>query len=61
MSRRLRSKHTFKTMLVNALDHQPLPALMPPPAAPTVVPRHARPWTTFFPDPGAEERSTPWN
>jgi hypothetical protein len=55
--------HTIKTILVNALDHQPLPALTPPmPSAPAVVPRHARPWTTFFPDPGAEDgRSTPWN
>ena len=53
--------HTIKTILVNALDHQPLPVLTPPsPAA--VVPLHARPWTTFFPDPGAEDgRSTPWN
>ena len=32
------------------------PTLTPPaPAAPTVPPRHARPWTTFFPDPGAED------
>jgi transposase len=55
--------HTIKTILVNALDHQPLPALISPtPSAPAPVPRHARPWTTFFPDPGAEDgRSTPWN
>jgi transposase len=55
--------HTIKTILVNGLDQQPLPALTPPaPAEPTVAPRHARPWTTFFPDPGAEDgRSTPWN
>ena len=55
--------HTIKTILVNGLDQQPLPMLTPPaPAAPTVVPRHARPWTTFFPDPGAEDRrSTTWN
>jgi hypothetical protein len=55
--------HTIKTILVNGLDQQPLPMLTPPaPAAPTVVPRHARPWTTFFPDPGAEDRrSIPWN
>jgi hypothetical protein len=46
--------HTIKTILMNALDQQPLPALTPPaPAAPAVAPRHARPWTTFFPDPGA--------
>jgi hypothetical protein len=49
--------HTIKTILVNALDHQPLPALaLPAPAPPAVAPRHARPWTTFFPDPGAEDR-----
>ena len=55
--------HTIKTILLNALDQQPLPALTPPAsAAPAVVPRHARPWTTFFPDPGAEDRrSASWN
>lgn len=56
--------HTIKTILTTGLDHQPLPALTPPaPAAPDVVPRHARPWTDFFPDPGIEEdrRSAPWN
>ena len=55
--------HTIKTILVNGLDQQPLSALTPPaPAAPTVAPRHARPWTTFFPDPGAEDRrSASWN
>ena len=55
--------HTIKTILLNALDQQPLPALTPPaPAAPAVAPRHARPWTTFFPDPGAEDRrSASWN
>lgn len=55
--------HTIKTILMHALDQQPLPALSPAaPAAPAVAPRHARPWTTFFPDPGAEDRrSTSWN
>jgi transposase len=56
--------HTLKTILTRALDQQPLPELalpaaVPPPPAP---PRHARPWTTFFPDPGAEDRrSVAWN
>lgn len=47
--------HTVKTILAHALDTQPLPAaLLPPPQAATAMaPRHARPWTTFFPDPGA--------
>jgi transposase len=31
-------------------------ALAAGPAGPAVVPLHARPWTTCFPDPGAEER-----
>jgi hypothetical protein len=56
--------HTIKTILTNALDHQPLPAALMPsaPAAPAVTPRHARPWTTFFPDPEAEDRrSVSWN
>jgi transposase len=55
--------HTIKTILVNGLDHQPLPALVAvAPAAPAVAPRHARPWTTFFPDPGTEDgRSATWN
>lgn len=54
--------HTVKTILAHALDGQPLPGLTPvPPAAATVPPRHARPWTTFFPDPGAEEERSPWN
>jgi transposase len=52
--------HTLKTILANGLDHQPLPALGA--AAPAAAPRHARPWTTFFPDPGAEDgRSASWN
>jgi len=46
--------HTVKTILAHALDTQPLPALLqPPPVAAVAAPRHARPWTTFFPDPGA--------
>jgi hypothetical protein len=55
--------HTVKTILVHALDQQPLPGLAPVAAAPGgPPPRHARPWTTFFPDPGAEDRrSTVWN
>ena len=55
--------HTIRTILLNGLDHQPLPALAgSAPATPAVVPRHARPWTTFFPDPGAEDRrSASWN
>jgi transposase len=54
--------HTIKTILTNALDQQPLPALSAAPVAPPVAPRHARPWTTFFPDPGAEDRrSVSWN
>ena len=56
--------HTVKTILTSALDQQPLPALPPAatPAAPAIMPRHARPWTTFFPDPGAEDRrSASWN
>ena len=54
--------HTIKTILTRGLDQQPLPELAPAPAAPAVLPRHARPWTTFFPDPGAEDRrSASWN
>ncbi len=55
--------HTVKTILVHALDQQPLPGLAPVAAAPAgPPPRHARPWTTFVPDPGAEDRrSTVWN
>jgi transposase len=55
--------HTVKTILVQALDQQPLPDLAPVEAAPaSLPPRHARPWTTFFPDPGAEDRrSLVWN
>jgi transposase len=52
-----------QTILVHALDQQPLPELVPVVVAPaSSPPRHARPWTTFFPDPGAEDRrSTVWN
>jgi hypothetical protein len=54
--------HTVKTILAHALDAQPLPSLTPIAAGPpTSPPRHARPWTTFFPDPGAEEARSPWN
>jgi transposase len=54
--------HTVKTILAHALDGQPLPSFTPIVAAgPAVPPRHARPWTTFFPDPGAEEARSPWN
>ena len=55
--------YTIKTILTKALDQQPLPLPDPVlPAAPAVPPRHARPWTTFFPDPGAEDRrSASWN
>lgn len=55
--------HTIKTILATGLDHEPLPALTPPASAPAIVPRHARPWTAFFPDPEREEdrRSATWN
>jgi transposase len=54
--------HTVKTILVHALDGQPLPSLTPVVAAISAAPpRHARPWTTFFPDPGADEARSPWN
>ncbi len=55
--------HTVKTILVHALDQQPLPELAPVAAAASgPPPRHARPWTTFFPDPESEDRrSTLWN
>jgi transposase len=46
--------HTIKTILAHALDAQPLPGLLAaPPVAALPAPRHARPWSTFFPDPGA--------
>jgi transposase len=55
--------HTVKAILVHALDQQPLPELAPVAAAASgPPPRHARPWTTFFPDPESEDRrSTVWN
>jgi len=53
--------HTVKTILAHALDSQPLPSLTPAAAPATAPPRHARPWTTFFPDPGAKEERSPWN
>jgi hypothetical protein len=61
---RLPLRRPGPTILTSALDQQPLPALSPAvaPAAPAPLPRHARPWTTFFPDPGAEDRSSAsWN
>jgi hypothetical protein len=51
--------HTVKTILVNGLDRHPLLDLAPTPAVRTPPPRHARPWTDFFPDP--EEGRSPWN
>jgi len=51
---------TVKTILAKDLDHQPLLDLAPAPASAPPRPRHARPWTTFFPDPGMEGGS-PWN
>ena len=53
---------TVKTILAAGLDRQPLLelGLAPPPAPAAPPPRHARPWTTFFPDPGAEG-GAPWN
>jgi hypothetical protein len=60
--RRVSLSHV-KTILVQALDQQPLPDLAPMEAgSASPPPRHARPWTTFFPDPGAEDRrSLVWN
>jgi len=52
--------HTIKAILLQGLDQQPLPELAPvPPIA--LRPRHARPWTDFFPDPIAEEGRSVWN
>jgi transposase len=52
--------HTIKAILVHALERQPLPGLVPVAPAPAMAPpRHARPWTTFFPDPESEDRRSP--
>jgi len=51
---------TVKTILAAGLDRQPLVDLTPRRAPATPAPRHARPWTDFFPDPGAEG-GPPWN
>lgn len=53
---------TVKTILAAGLEHQPLLecGLAPPPAPAGPPPRHARAWTTFFPDPGADG-GVPWN
>ncbi len=53
--------HTVKTILAHALEGQPVPDVTSVAALPAAPPRHARPWTTFFPDPGAEEERSPWN
>ncbi|MGH2378765.1 MAG: IS21 family transposase [Candidatus Limnocylindria bacterium] len=53
--------HTVKTILAHALEGQPVADVTPVAALPAAPPRHARPWTTFFPDPGAEEAPSPWN
>jgi hypothetical protein len=51
---------TLDTILVHALDRQLLPGLAPVAAAPVLPPpRHARSWTTFFPDPEPEDRRSP--
>ncbi len=50
---------TVKTILAAGLDRQPLLDLAPRPVA-RPAPRHARPWTDFFPDPGGEG-GPPWN
>jgi hypothetical protein len=50
---------TVKTILAAGLDQQPLPEFGRTPAPPR-LPRHARPWTDFFPDPGGEG-GPPWN
>ncbi|MGH2798499.1 MAG: hypothetical protein ACRDM0_12685 [Thermoleophilaceae bacterium] len=51
----------MKTILAHALEGQPVADVTPVAALPAAPPRHARPWTTFFPDPGAEEAPSPWN
>ncbi|HYV66881.1 MAG TPA: IS21 family transposase, partial [Myxococcales bacterium] len=52
--------HTIKAILVQGLDQQPLPELAPVPTI-AIRPRHARPWTDFFPDPIAEGGRSVWN
>jgi hypothetical protein len=52
--------HTVKAILLQGLDQQPLPDLAPV-ASTTLRPRHARPWTDFFPDPIHEEGRSVWN
>src|SRR2546428_7274138 len=48
--------HTVKTILVHALEQQPLPGLAPLVATPAgPPPRSARPWTTFFPAPDSDD------
>lgn len=51
---------TVKTILAVGLDRQPLLDLTPGPAPASPRPRHARPWTAFFPDPGGGG-GPPWN
>ncbi len=51
---------TVKAILAAGLDRQPLLELTPGPAAGAPRPRHARPWTDFFPDPGGEGGPS-WN
>lgn len=51
---------TVKTILAAGLDRQPPLDLAPAPVPAAPPPRHARPWTDFFPDPGAEG-GPPWN
>ena len=53
--------HTVKTILLQGLDQQPLPDLAPVTSPAAVRPRHARPWTDFFPDPIHEEGRSVWN
>ena len=51
---------TVKTILAAGLDRQPELSFERAPAAAAARPRHARPWTDFFPDPGGEG-GPPWN
>src|SRR5262249_9201062 len=53
--------HTIKAILGQGLDQQPLPDLAPVTAPTAIRPRHARPWTDFFPDPITEEERFVWN